>query len=135
MDDHALVRGGLRRLLDDDPLIDVVGELDDGAGAVEAVTALAPTVVILDYVMPGADGIVTLRRILDAHPSAAVLMLSMRDDERLVREALAAGATGFVVKDAMRSVSTTPCVAPPTARSSSVPAWRRSRTAPPPRSG
>jgi DNA-binding NarL/FixJ family response regulator len=57
--------------------------------------------VILDYVLPGADGLVTLRRILESRPSAAVLMLSMRDDERLVQEALAAGAKGFVVKDAI----------------------------------
>ena len=101
VDDHALVRGGLRRLLGDDPGIEVVGEVSEGEAAVRAASRLAPTVVILDYVLPGDDGLVVLRRLREARPDAAVLMLSMRADEPLVREALAAGASGFIAKGAV----------------------------------
>lgn len=101
MDDHALVRGGLRRLLGDDPAIDVVGEVSDGESAVRAAARLAPAVVILDYVLPGEDGLTVLRRIRQVLPGAAVLMLSMRADEALVRDALSAGASGFIAKSAI----------------------------------
>jgi DNA-binding NarL/FixJ family response regulator len=100
VDDHALVRGGFRRLLEDDPAIAVVGEVSDADAAVRLALELKPTVVVMDYALPGENGLVAMQRIRRALPDIAVLMLSMRDEEPIVREALDSGARGFVVKDA-----------------------------------
>jgi len=100
-DDHALVRRGFRRLLEDDPDIEVVGEASNGEDAVAQAVALRPRVVVMDSAMPGMSGIAATRAILEREPDAKVLMLSMHSEETLVRQALAAGARGYVLKSAL----------------------------------
>jgi CheY-like chemotaxis protein len=100
VDDHGVVRRGLRgylELLDD---IEVVGEAENGVQAVEIVDQLLPDVVLMDIVMPGASGIEVTPAVLKEHPAARVLVLSMQDDPTYVREAFAAGASGYVLKEA-----------------------------------
>ena len=99
VDDHTLVREGFRRLLEDDPRIAVVGAAADADTAVRLAAELKPTVIVMDYVLAGQNGLVATQRIRRESPDSAVLMVSMRDDEPLVREALASGARGYVVKD------------------------------------
>jgi DNA-binding NarL/FixJ family response regulator len=100
-DDHALVRRGFRRILEDDPSIVVVGEASDGREAVELVQRLAPRVVVMDCAMPGATGLEALHTILQLAPRTAVIMLSMHDEDTLVRQALDAGARGYLLKSAL----------------------------------
>ncbi len=101
-DDHTLVRRGFRRLLEDDPAIAVVGEASDGDEAIRLATTLKPHVVVMDCAMPGderADG--DARDPAHSVPEIAVLMLSMHSEATLVRQALEAGARGYVLKDAL----------------------------------
>jgi DNA-binding NarL/FixJ family response regulator len=100
-DDHTLVRRGFRRLLEDDPDIRVVGEAGDGDEAVRLAASLRPNVVVMDCAMPGKSGLAATRRILAADPAVAVLMLSMHAEETLVRQALDAGARGYILKNAL----------------------------------
>jgi DNA-binding NarL/FixJ family response regulator len=100
-DDHPLVRRGFRRMLEDDPAIRVVGEASNGAEAIELTARLAPRVVVMDCAMPGTSGLVAMRTILAASKTTAVLMLSMHAEETLVRQALDAGASGYVLKSAI----------------------------------
>jgi len=100
-DDHALVRRGFRRMLEDDPTIIVVGEASDGDDAVHLAALLRPQVVVMDCAMPRSSGLAATRRILEANPAVAVLMLSMHAEATLVRQALDAGARGYVLKNAM----------------------------------
>ena len=100
-DDHTLVRRGFRRLLEDDPGIVVVGEASDGEEAVDLAGRLKPRVVMMDCAMPGTSGLVATRRILKQNPDIVILMLSMHSEATLVRQALAAGARGYILKDAM----------------------------------
>ena len=100
-DDHALVRRGFRRLLEDDPAITVVGEASDGDEAVRLAEALAPRVIMMDCAMPGTSGLVATRRILQQNPQIAIVMLSMHSEVTLVRQALDAGARGYILKDAL----------------------------------
>lgn len=100
-DDHALVRRGFRRLLEDDATIEVVGEASDGDEAIKLAQSLAPQVVVMDCAMPGTSGLVATRRILERAPKTAVLMLSMHSEATLVRQAMDAGARGYVLKDAL----------------------------------
>src|SRR4051794_17125552 len=100
-DDHALVRRGFRRLLEDDPVIEVVGEASSGEDAVAQVASLQPRVVVMDSAMPGMSGIAATKAIVEAGSGAMVLMLSMHSEETLVRQALAAGARGYVLKSAL----------------------------------
>ena len=100
-DDHSLVRRGFRRMLEDDPSIIVVGEASDGGAAVELACRLKPQVVVMDCAMPGTGGLDATRRILADSPEVAILMLSMHSEETLVRQALAAGARGYILKNAM----------------------------------
>lgn len=100
-DDHALVRRGFRRILDDDPAIVVVGEASDGDEAIRLAASLEPRVVVMDCAMPRTSGLVATRRILERSPGIAVLMLSMHSEETLVRQALEAGARGYVLKSAL----------------------------------
>lgn len=100
-DDHALVRRGFRRMLEDDPGISVVGEASDGLEAVRLAATLKPRVIVMDCAMPELSGIEATRKILEAYPEAGILMLSMHSEETLVSQALQAGARGYVLKNAM----------------------------------
>ena len=101
VDDHALVRRGFRRMLDDDETLEVVGEASDGAEAVQLSAKLQPQVIVMDCQLPQMNGIETTRKILQTHPQTAILMLSMHSEDTLVRQALDAGARGYVLKNAM----------------------------------
>lgn len=101
VDDHGLVRRGFRRLLEDETDITVVGEAGDGTEAVRLTKQLKPTVVVMDCAMPGTSGLVATRKILETMPEQAILMLSMHSEETLVRQALEAGARGYVLKNAV----------------------------------
>jgi DNA-binding NarL/FixJ family response regulator len=101
VDDHALVRRGFRRLLEDDAGIRVAGEASTGDEAVRMVDELKPRVVVMDCAMPGGSGLTATRTILANAPDTAVLMLSMHSEETLVRQAMAAGARGYVLKNAL----------------------------------
>jgi DNA-binding NarL/FixJ family response regulator len=101
VDDHALVRRGFRRLLEDDASISVVGEASNGVEAVQLAGELAPQVVVMDSAMPGMGGLAATRAILASAPGTAVLMLSMHSEETLVRQAMEAGARGYILKNAM----------------------------------
>ncbi|WP_210480748.1 response regulator transcription factor [Naasia sp. SYSU D00948] len=98
VDDHPLLRHGLKSLLEDVGGATVVGEAADGAEAVELALALEPDVVVMDLVMPGVSGIDATRRLLDARPDMGVLVLTMSDDDASVFAALRAGARGYVLK-------------------------------------
>jgi DNA-binding NarL/FixJ family response regulator len=100
-DDHTLVRRGFRRLLEDDPAIEVIGEASDGDEAIALAARLSPQVVIMDCAMPGMSGLVATERIMARAPKTVVLMLSMHSEATLVRQALAGGARGYVLKDAI----------------------------------
>lgn len=100
-DDHALVRRGFRRLLEDDPALAVVGEASDGSEAIRLAERLQPRVIVMDAAMPGTSGIAATRAILTRLPQTAILMLSMHAEETLVRQALEAGARGYILKNAL----------------------------------
>ena len=100
-DDHAVVRRGFRRLLEDDPEITVVGEASDGDEAIRLAADLAPRVVVMDAAMPNTNGLAATRAISQRWPDIAVLMLSMHAEQTLVRQAMAAGAKGYVLKNAI----------------------------------
>jgi DNA-binding NarL/FixJ family response regulator len=101
VDDHALVRRGFRRMLEDDPSITVVGEAEDGHQAVQLAAELHPRVVVMDFAMPSMNGAVATRHILRAAPDTAILILSMHAEASYVRTCLEAGARGYILKNAM----------------------------------
>ena len=101
VDDHSLVRRGFRRMLEDEPDINVVGEASDGEEAVKVARSLKPQVVIMDCALPGINGLQATRKILQFAPETLVLMLSMHTEDTWVRQALDAGARGYVLKNAM----------------------------------
>jgi two-component system response regulator NreC len=103
VDDHAVVRSGLRLLLDAEADVEVVGEAGNVHDAVFEVRAQKPDVILLDVVMPGETGIEGLPKLLHEAPDAKVLILSMQDDPAYVRQAFAAGASGYVLKEAADS--------------------------------
>ncbi|MGE5577406.1 MAG: response regulator [Syntrophothermus sp.] len=98
-DDHALLREGLRRVLEFESEIEVVGEAADGVQAVERARELRPDVVVLDINMPGLDGIEVTRRIKRECPAAQIVVLTIHDDDQYVFEVVKAGAQGYVLKD------------------------------------
>jgi two-component system, NarL family, response regulator NreC len=100
VDDHAVVRSGLRHVLNAEEGIEVVGEAGDAQHAIFETRAQKPDVVLMDVVMPGKSGIETIPEVLKDAPDAKILMLSMQDDPRYVREAFAAGAAGYILKEA-----------------------------------
>jgi DNA-binding NarL/FixJ family response regulator len=99
-DDQALVRDGFRMILNAEDDIDVVGEAADGGQAVEATKRLRPKVVLMDVRMPGMNGIEATRRILVSGVDSRVLILTTFDIDEYVYQALRAGASGFLLKDA-----------------------------------
>lgn len=101
VDDHSLVRRGFRRMIEDEPDIDVVGEASDGEQAVKLASELKPQVIVMDCALPGVSGLIATRRILEALPDTAILMLSMHSEDTLVRQALDAGALGYILKNAV----------------------------------
>ena len=101
VDDHSLVRKGFRRMLEDDAGIRVVGEAADGSEAVKLAAELKPRVIVMDMAMPGLNGMQASIEILKILPHTAILMLSMYSEENYVRNALEAGAKGYILKDAM----------------------------------
>jgi len=100
VDDHSLVRKGFRRMLEDESDIRVVGEASDGAEAVRLAAELKPRVIVMDMSMPGLNGQQATIEILRAQPKIAILMLSMYSEENYVRNAIAAGAKGYILKNA-----------------------------------
>ncbi len=100
VDDHAILRAGLRRVLEAEPDIEVVGEAESADRAVFEALSSKPDVVVMDVVMPGKSGIEGMPAVLQAVPEAKVLVLSMQDDPHYVREAFAVGAAGYVLKEA-----------------------------------
>jgi two-component system response regulator NreC len=100
VDDHAVVRTGLRRVLDAEPDIETVGEAPNAERAVFEAMAHKPDVVLMDVVMPGKSGIEIIPTLQQNAPQAKVLVLSMQDDPRYLREAFDAGASGYVLKEA-----------------------------------
>jgi DNA-binding NarL/FixJ family response regulator len=101
VDDHSLVRRGFRRILEDEPDIVVAGEASDGPEAIRLAQELRPRVIVMDCAMPGMSGLQATRQILEKYPQTLVLMLSMHPEETLVRQALEAGARGYVLKNAV----------------------------------
>ena len=101
VDDHALVRRGFRRMLEDEEGITVKGEASDGEEAVRLARALKPDVIVMDCALPGVNGLVATRKILEHDSKAAVLMLSMHSEDTWVRQALEAGARGYMLKNAV----------------------------------
>jgi two-component system response regulator NreC len=100
VDDHAVVRSGLRLLLDAEDDIDVVAEAGDARQAVFEARAHKPDVILLDVVMPGRSGIEAIPDLMKESPGSRILVLSMQDDAAYVRAAFAAGASGYVLKEA-----------------------------------
>jgi len=100
VDDHAVVRAGLRLLLDSVDDLEVVGEAGSAREAVFQARVLKPDVILLDIVMPDQTGLEALPQLKHENPEAKILVLSMQDEPRYVREAFAAGASGYVLKEA-----------------------------------
>jgi len=100
VDDHAVVRSGLRLLLGAEDDIEPVGEAGNGRDGIFQARALKPDVILLDMVMPDQSGLDVLPQLVHENPDAKILVLSMQDDPHYVREAFAAGARGYVLKEA-----------------------------------
>jgi DNA-binding NarL/FixJ family response regulator len=100
-DDHRLVRLGFRRMLEDEPDIEVVGEADNGLQAIELAEKLRPTVAVVDMSMPELDGVQAIHEISRRAPATRVLVLSMYGERSYIRNALKAGALGYVLKNAI----------------------------------
>lgn len=99
-DDHAVLRAGLMALLNDEPDMEVVGEAHDGAACLRVAQAVRPDVILLDINMPGVNGLEALPALRRAAPDSRVLVLTMHDDETYLRQVLAAGGSGYVLKQA-----------------------------------
>jgi DNA-binding NarL/FixJ family response regulator len=101
VDDHGLVRRGFRRMLEDEADMQVVGEAGDGEEAVKLAHKLKPQVVVMDCALPKMNGLDATRHLLADSPETAVLMLSMHSESTWVRQAIEAGAKGYILKNAM----------------------------------
>jgi DNA-binding NarL/FixJ family response regulator len=101
VDDHTLVRLGFRRILEDAPDVRVVGEAKDGEEAIRLAQELRPRVIVMDCALPGVSGLVATRKILEKLPDTGVLMLSMHSEDTLVKQAMQAGARGYILKSAV----------------------------------
>jgi|SRR5215831_552789 DNA-binding NarL/FixJ family response regulator len=103
VDDHALVRQGFRRILEDDPELAVVGEASNGLDAIALVKKTDPDVVVMDMAMPEMSGLHATMELVKQRPGTRVLILSMYSDEQYVRNALDAGAKGYILKNAIEN--------------------------------
>lgn len=101
VDDHSLVRRGFRRMLEDESDMEVVGEAGNGEESIKLAKKLRPNVVVMDCALPGMNGLQATREIMEDSPDTAVLMLSMHTENTWVRQAIEAGAKGYVLKNAM----------------------------------
>ena len=101
VDDHRLVRRGFRRMLEDESDMEVVGEAGNGEDSIKLAKELHPQVVVMDCALPGMNGLQATRQIIEDSPHTAVLMLSMHTEGTWVRQAIEAGAKGYVLKNAM----------------------------------
>jgi DNA-binding NarL/FixJ family response regulator len=104
VDDHVMVREGLRAMLSGDASIDVVGEASSGEEALQKVMELGPSVVLMDIRMPGMGGAEAARQVKKVRPATAVIMVTMYESELYVVEAIRAGAAGYLTKDASREL-------------------------------
>jgi len=102
-DDHGVLRAGLRALLNAEPGLEVVGEAADGHTALHLAAELRPDVALMDLSMPGLDGIQVTRQLKETLPGTRVLILTVHEDESLLREAIQAGAAGYIIKRAVES--------------------------------
>jgi DNA-binding NarL/FixJ family response regulator len=98
-DDHTILREGIRSLLEDEPDMVVIGEAEEGQAAVRLALQLEPDVVILDIAMPLLNGLEATRQIKHQKPDIKVLILTMHENEEYIRQLLAAGAQGYILKD------------------------------------
>jgi len=103
VDDHTIVREGLRMLLEEAPGVQIVGEAADGPAAVEQALALHPDVILLDLMLPGIDGVEAARRILTQQPQCRILVLTSFADDQNVLAAMQAGVAGYLLKDVLRA--------------------------------
>ncbi len=101
VDDHAVVRAGVRRLLEQEPLFDVIGEAESGEKAYQTYNELKPDVMVMDLSMPGMGGLEAIRRILMRYERAKILVLSMHEDLSFANQALKLGAKGYLLKNAL----------------------------------
>jgi DNA-binding NarL/FixJ family response regulator len=101
VDDHSLVRRGFRRMLEDESDMEVVGEAGNGEESIKLAKQLHPQVVVMDCALPGMNGLEATRRIIQDSPNTSVLMLSMHTENTWVRQAIDAGAKGYVLKNAL----------------------------------
>ena len=103
VDDHGVLRAGLRALLNAEPDLHVVGEAADGQTGLRLATELSPDLVLMDITMPGMSGIQVTRQLKETLPSTRVLILTLHEDESLLREAIRAGASGYILKQAVEA--------------------------------
>ena len=101
VDDHAVVRAGVRRLLEQETLFEVIGEAESGEKAYKIFGELKPDVMVMDLSMPGMGGLESIRRILMRHERARILVLSMHEDLSFANQALKLGAKGYLIKNAL----------------------------------
>jgi DNA-binding NarL/FixJ family response regulator len=99
-DDHTILRDGIRALLENEPDLTVIGEAEDGRSAVRMICQLEPDIVLMDIAMPLLNGLEATRQIKRTCPQVRVLILTMHDNEEYIRQALAMGAMGYILKDA-----------------------------------
>ncbi len=143
VDDHSLVRRGFRRMLEDESDMEVVGEAGNGEDSIKLAKELHPQVVVMDCALPGMNGLEATRQIIEDSPDTAVLMLSMHTESTWVRQAIEAGAKGYVLKNALdlelgaaiRKVAAGETVFDPTARAAIGAERRAQRSAHPARTG
>ncbi|CAM8374656.1 CitB Response regulator containing a CheY-like receiver domain and an HTH DNA-binding domain [Candidatus Methylopumilus planktonicus] len=101
VDDHAVVRAGVRRLLEQEPLFEVIGEAESGEKAYQILAELKPDVMVMDLSMPGMGGLEAIRRILMRYETAKILVLSMHEDLSFANQALKLGAKGYLTKNTL----------------------------------